>query len=177
MDKKKMTGIVSWYGVIYPVITLLNSVLYLCSGICEDPSGNWHELDRAIILLIGFAAFGLCTSLTVKPLILRYVIAYIPSQLLAFAYVWFTGLREPLAKSAYQDIWISFTRTFCGAEPCQRRCQLLEEQEAPSAVKRGPNDGTSDSYSGNGSVDSEKIQKRGLAGPLRVSIRRGSCKI
>ena len=112
MDKKKMTGIVSWYGVIYTVITLLNSVLYLCSGICEDPSGNWHELDRAIILLIGFAAFGLCTSLTVKPLILRYVIAYIPSQLLAFAYVWFTGLREPLAKSAYQDIWINFTGLF-----------------------------------------------------------------
>ena len=102
MDKKKMTGIVSWYGVIYTVITLLNSVLYLCSGICEDPSGNWHELDRAIILLIGFAAFGLCTSLTVKPLILRYVIAY----------VWFTGLREPLAKSAYQDIWINFTGLF-----------------------------------------------------------------
>jgi hypothetical protein len=62
--------------------------------------------------LIGFAAFGLCTSLTVKPLILRYVIAYIPSQLLAFAYVWFTGLREPLAKSAYQDIWINFTGLF-----------------------------------------------------------------
>ena len=47
-----------------------------------------------------------------KPLILRYVIAYIPSQLLAFAYVWFTGLREPLAKSAYQDIWINFTGLF-----------------------------------------------------------------
>ena len=169
MDKKKMTGIVSWYGVIYTVITLLNSVLYLCSGICEDPSGNWHELDRAIILLIGFAAFGLCTSLTVKPLILRYVIAYIPSQLLAFAYVWFTGLREPLAKSAYQDIWINFTGLFVVLS--------LVSAAASFWKNKGPNDGTSDSYSGNGSVDSEKIQKRGLAGPLRVSIRRGSCKI
>ena len=175
MDKKKMTGIVSWYGVIYTVITLLNSVLYLCSGICEDPSGNWHELDRAIILLIGFAAFGLCTSLTVKPLILRYVIAYIPSQLLALCLVHRTaGALGEVRLSGHLD---QLYRTFCGAEPCQRRCQLLEEQEAPSAVKRGPNDGTSDSYSGNGSVDSEKIQKRGLAGPLRVSIRRGSCKI
>ena len=77
-----------------------------------DPISNWHELDRAIILLIGIVAFELCTSLPIKPLILRYVAAYIPSQLLAFAYVWFTGLREPLAKTAYQDIWINFTGLF-----------------------------------------------------------------
>ena len=77
-----------------------------CGGIYEDPSGNWHELDRAIILLIGAMAFVLCTSLPIKPPILRYVVAYIPSQLLAFAYVWFTGLREPLAKTAYRDIGV-----------------------------------------------------------------------
>ena len=35
-----------------------------------------------------------------------------PSQLLAFAYVWSTGLREPLAKTAYRDIWINFTSLF-----------------------------------------------------------------
>ena len=58
------------------------------------------------------AAFELCTNLTVKPLALRYLIAYIPSQLLAFAYVWFSGLREPLAKTAYRDIWINFTGLF-----------------------------------------------------------------
>lgn len=97
---------------IYTVITLLNSVLYLCNGIYEDPSGNWHELDRAIILLIGFAAFKLCTDLPIKSLIFRYIIAYVPSQLLAFAYVWFTGLREELAKTAYRDIWINFTCLF-----------------------------------------------------------------
>lgn len=112
MSKSSLINTISVYSIIYTVITLLNSILYLGNGIYEDPGGNWHELDRAIILLIGFAAFGLCTSLTVKPLILRYVIAYIPSQLLAFAYVWFTGLREPLAKSAYQDIWINFTGLF-----------------------------------------------------------------
>ena len=77
-----------------------------------DPISNWHELDRAIILLIGIVAFELCTSLAIKPLILRYAAAYIPSQLLAFAYVWFTSLREPLAKTAYQDIWINFTGMF-----------------------------------------------------------------
>lgn len=112
MNQKKWFQIVSIYCIIYTVITWLSSILYLCSGIYEDPSGNWHELDRAMILLIGVAAFELCTKLPVRPLILRYVAAYIPSQLLAFAYVWFTGLREPLARTAYRDIWINFTCLF-----------------------------------------------------------------
>lgn len=81
MNKKKWMHIVSIYSIIYTGITLLSSVLYLCNGIYEDPSGNWHELDRAMILLIGMAAFELCTKLPVKPLILRYVSAYIPSLL------------------------------------------------------------------------------------------------
>ena len=48
MSKQKWINLVSVYSIIYTVITLLNSVLYLCNGIYEDPSGNWHELDRAI---------------------------------------------------------------------------------------------------------------------------------
>ena len=72
MNQKKWIRIVSIYSIIYTAITLLSSVLYLCNGIYEDPSGNWHELDRAIILLIGIAAFELCTNLPVKPLALRY---------------------------------------------------------------------------------------------------------
>ncbi len=112
MSKKKWMDMVAIYSIIYTLITLLNSVLYLGNGIYEDPSGNWHELDRAMILLIGIAAFELCTNLPVKPLPLRYIIAYVPSQLMAFAYVWFTGLREPLAKTAYRDIWINFTSLF-----------------------------------------------------------------
>ena len=112
MSKNSLTKTMSVYSIIYIAITLLNSILYLVNGIYEAPSGNWHELDRAMILFIGFAAFRLCTSLPVKPLLLRYVIAYVPSQLLAFAYVWFTGLRKPLAKTAYRDIWINFTCLF-----------------------------------------------------------------
>ena len=112
MSKKKWMNIISVYSVIYTAITLLSSILYLGNGIYEDPSGNWHELDRAIILLIGFAAFKLCTDLPIKSLIFIYIIAYVPSQLLAFAYVWFTGLREELAKTAYRDIWINFTCLF-----------------------------------------------------------------
>ena len=87
MNKKKLIRMVSIYSIIYTAITLLSSVLYLCNGIYEDPSGNWHELDRAIILLIGIAAFELCTNLPVKPLALRYLIAYIPSQPVSYTHL------------------------------------------------------------------------------------------
>ncbi len=129
MSKKKWVNLVSIYAIIYTVITLLNSILYLCNGIYEDPSGNWHELDRAMILLIGIAAFELCTSLPIKPLVLRYVAAYIPSQLLAFGYVWFSGLREPLAKTAYQDVWFNFTGLFillCAVRACLKIEKVLD---------------------------------------------------
>ncbi len=112
MSKKKWMNMAAIYSIIYTLITLLNSLLYLGNGIYEDPSGNWHELDRAMILLIGIVAFQLCTDLPVKPLIFRYIIAYVPSQLLAFIYVWFSGLREELAETAYRDIWINFTSLF-----------------------------------------------------------------
>lgn len=72
MNQKKWIRIVSSYSVIYIAITLLSSVLHLYNSIYEGPSGNWYELDRAIILLIGIAAFELCTNLPVKPLALRY---------------------------------------------------------------------------------------------------------
>ena len=65
-----------------------------------------------VALVHCFPAFELCMELPVKPLVLRYVVAYVSSQMLAFAYVWFTGLREPLAKTAYRDIWINFTSLF-----------------------------------------------------------------
>jgi len=112
MNKRKWINIISGYSIIYTILTLLNSVLYLVNGIYEDPSGNWHELDRAMITLIGVAAFGLYTCSSARPAIWRYVIAYIPSQLLAFGYVWLSGFREELAKTAYRDIWINFTSLF-----------------------------------------------------------------
>ncbi len=122
----------SGYAVVYTVITLLNSVLYLGRGIYEDPSGNWHELDRAMILLIGVAAFELYTSLPAKLLLFRYMITYIPSQLLAFGYIGFTGLREPLAETAYRDIWINFTGLFivlCVIDTIIGICRKKQNQE------------------------------------------------
>ena len=129
MSKQKWINLVSVYSIIYTVITLLNSVLYLCNGIYEDPSGNWHELDRAIILLIGVAAFELCTSLPIKPLILRYVVAYIPSQLLAFAYVWFTSLRGAIGKNGVSGYLDQLYGPVYRAECCQHHCWHLQEKK------------------------------------------------
>ena len=59
MSKSSLINTISVYSIIYTVITLLNSILYLGNGIYEDPGRNWHEPDRAMILLIGFAAIKL----------------------------------------------------------------------------------------------------------------------
>ena len=69
---------------LYTFVTVLNSILYLYNGIYEDPSGNWHEIDRAIIVLIGVVAYALVTELIIKPMVLRYAVSYIPTVLLAF---------------------------------------------------------------------------------------------
>lgn len=58
MNQKNWFRIVSIYSILYTVITLLSSVLYLCSGIYEDPSGNWHELDRANAVICAFKKKG-----------------------------------------------------------------------------------------------------------------------
>ena len=40
---------------------------------------------------------------------------YIPTLFLTMVYVWMTGLREPLAKSAFRDIFINYTIGFVSA--------------------------------------------------------------
>ncbi len=97
------------YCVIYTATTILNSVLYLSQNIYEDPSGNWHELDRAMIMLIGIFAFEFSSKLPVKNIIFKAILGYVPTILLAFCYVWMVGFREPLAESAYRDIAFNFT--------------------------------------------------------------------
>ena len=87
MKKDKYKNLIFAYTVLYTFVTVLNSILYLYNGIYEDPSGNWHEIDRAIIVLIGVVAYALVTELIIKPMVLR-------------------------AQSAYMDIWINFTSMF-----------------------------------------------------------------
>ena len=49
MKKDNYKNLIFAYTVLYTFVTVLNSILYLYNGIYEDPSGNWHEIDRAII--------------------------------------------------------------------------------------------------------------------------------
>ena len=97
------------YCLFYTVATLVNSVLYLIQGIYEDPSGNWHEIDRAIITLIVVVAYTLVRNLKIKNYFLKSLIIYIPTLLLSFLYVWIVGFRDALAESAYRDMFMTIT--------------------------------------------------------------------
>lgn len=100
------------YCTIYTIITILNSVLYLVQGYRDDPSGNWHELTRAVIVLIGVTAYEMATKIPIKNMFLRSLVVYVPTMGLAFGFVWLNQFIEPLAKSAYRDIFINYTSLF-----------------------------------------------------------------
>lgn len=97
------------YSVLYTFATILNSMLYLLKGHYEDPNGNWHELDRAIIVFIIVLAYILVKNLKISNYWVKVLVVYIPTLILVFVYIWLTGFREALASSAYRDIFINYT--------------------------------------------------------------------
>ena len=100
------------YSIIYTITTIVNSIAYLIQGIRYDPSGNWHELTRALIVLIGVIAYELAMHLPIKNIFFRTVIVYVVTLACAFFTVWSTQFIEPLAKSAYKDIFMNYTGLF-----------------------------------------------------------------
>ncbi|EHL16393.1 hypothetical protein HMPREF9629_01233 [Peptoanaerobacter stomatis] len=100
------------YSIIYTITTIVNSIAYLIQGIRYDPSGNWYELTRALIVLIGVIAYELARHLPIKNIFLRTVIVYVVTLACAFFTVSSTQFVEPLAKSAYKDIFINYTGLF-----------------------------------------------------------------
>lgn len=100
------------YCVLYTVATICNSVLYLINGYYEDPSGNWHELDRAVIVLIVVLAYTMIKNIKIQNYWLKSITVYIPTLLLALIYVWMIGFRDTLASSAYRDIFLNYTIGF-----------------------------------------------------------------
>ena len=109
---KYIKTILLLYCGLYTLATIINSVIYLVKGISEDPSGNWHELDRAVIVLVVVVAYSLIRFLKIKSFFLKVVIVYVPTMLLIFLYVYLRGLTVELAKSAYRDIFINYTAGF-----------------------------------------------------------------
>lgn len=91
------------------------SIIYtmaIVQGCRDDPNGNWHELTRAVIVLIGVTAYELATKIPIKNLFMRSIVVYIPTMGLAFGFIWLNQFIEPLAKSAYRDIFINYTSLF-----------------------------------------------------------------
>lgn len=125
----RIKNTLSIYCGLYTFATILNSILYLAQGTYEDPNGNWHEIDRAIIVLIGVLAFELCVHIKVMNKIISALLAYIPTLLLAFGYVWLSGLREPLAKSAYHDIFINYSMMFLCISVIYNIIDILKERK------------------------------------------------
>lgn len=107
-----LKNILLLYCGLYTLATITNSIIYLAGGTFEDPSGNWHELDRAVIVLIVVAAFALIKNLHVKNFWLKTLMVYVPTMLLAFLYVFMRGLTVELASTAYRDIFINYTAGF-----------------------------------------------------------------
>ena len=110
--EKYLRGILFLYFEIYTAATLLNSVIYLAKGVYEDPSGNWHEIDRAVIVLVAVAAYALIRYVRVNNFFLKVAIVYVPTMLLVFLYVFLRGLTAELASTAYRDIFINYTAGF-----------------------------------------------------------------
>ena len=98
--------------LIYTFVTIVNSVAFLMQGVREDPSGNWHELTRAAIVLIGVLAYELARKLPVGNVLLRVVIVYVITMSCVFGLVWASQFIEPLAESAYRDIFVNYTGLF-----------------------------------------------------------------
>lgn len=110
--EKYLRGILFLYFEIYTAATLINSVLYLAKGVYEDPSGNWHEIDRAVIVLVAVIAYAFIRYIKVNNFFLKTVIVYVPTMLLVFLYVFLRGLTVELARTAYRDIFINYTAGF-----------------------------------------------------------------
>ncbi|MBR2802513.1 MAG: hypothetical protein IKE21_08050 [Erysipelotrichaceae bacterium] len=100
------------YCAIYTVTTILNSIGYLLQGIHHDPNGNWHELTRAAVVLIGVLAYELALHLPVRNMLLRAVIVYALTMPLVLLTVWLSSFIDPLSPGAYTDITINYTGLF-----------------------------------------------------------------
>lgn len=110
--KKNLRKAAILYCGIYTVTTIINSVLYLLNGIYEDPSGNWHELMRAGIILIGVSAYLLAQCISIRQNFIKACVIYMLTMGMAFLLVFFSGFIDPLSKHAYRDIFFNYTGLF-----------------------------------------------------------------
>lgn len=123
------------FCALYTIATIINSVVYLAKGVFEDPSGNWHELDRAVLVLIAVIAFALIRYLKIKNFWLKVLAVYVPTMLLVFLYVFLRGLTVELASSAYRDVFINYTAGFVFVTIVVFVITLISRKKAAKARK------------------------------------------
>ena len=123
------------FCALYTIATIINSVVYLAKGVFEDPSGNWHELDRAVLVLIAVIAFALIRYLKIKNFWLKVLAVYVPTMLLVFLYVFLRGLTVELASTAYRDVFINYTAGFVFVTVVVFVITLISRKKAAKARK------------------------------------------
>ena len=123
------------FCALYTIATIINSVVYLAKGVFEDPSGNWHELDRTVLVLIAVIAFALIRYLKIKNFWLKVLAVYVPTMLLVFLYVFLRGLTVELASSAYRDVFINYTAGFVFVTVVVFVITLISRKKAAKARK------------------------------------------
>jgi len=74
--------------------------------------GILFAISRAVIVLIGVMAYEMAKRIPIQNLLLRAIAVYVPTMALAFGFVWMNQFIEPLAASAYRDIFINYTGLF-----------------------------------------------------------------
>lgn len=109
---KWLRDILLLYCGLYTVATIVNSIKYLLMGIYEDPSGNWHELDRAVVTIIIVVAYALIKYVQIGNFFVKALAVYVPTMLVTFFYVFLRGFTDELAGTAYRDIFINYTVGF-----------------------------------------------------------------
>jgi len=100
------------YCALYTIATIINSIEYISMGKDADAAGNWHALDRAVVVLIVVLAYGLIRYLKIKNFFIKTAIVYVPTMALTFLFVWLRGFTDELASTAYRDIFINYTAGF-----------------------------------------------------------------
>ena len=98
------------FCAIFSVCTLVSSTIQLMQNIVND--SNLHILLRAGISLIAVIIMQVFKYIRFVNMVFTIAAQYIISMALVFILVWITGFIEPLARSAYRDIFLNFTVVF-----------------------------------------------------------------
>ncbi len=92
---------------IFTVATIASCLINLLIGNLSDT--YFHILDRAVLTLIGSIVIAIAVDIDLNNPIMNCLIPYLIFIMLAFIYVFISGLFVDLHPNAYRDIFINDT--------------------------------------------------------------------